>query len=56
MKSVTIKDARTGAKLIKVSHDKKGYFVESQGIVADFDCLIVCNNRERVTIPVRRKR
>lgn len=55
MKSVTIKDARTGAKLIKVYHNKNGYFVESLGVVTDFDCLIVCNSKERITIPVRQK-
>lgn len=56
MQSVTIKDPSTGCKLLKISHGKKGYLVESRGDIKDFDCLIVLSTKERITIPVRRQR
>lgn len=54
MKSITIKDPLTGAKLIKVSHNKKGYFVESRNDVQPFTCLIVADDGEKITVPVHR--
>jgi hypothetical protein len=54
MKSITIKDAITGKKLIKVFHNKEGYFVESRSDIASFDCLIITDEKERITVPIRR--
>lgn len=54
MKSVTIKDPLTGAKLLKVFHNKKGYFVETRNDVQPFTCLIVAEDGERITVPVHR--
>lgn len=55
MKSITIKDPLTGAKLIKISHTKKGYFCEFRNDQAPFDCLIVTDDKERINIPARKK-
>lgn len=55
MKSVTIKNPRTGEKLIKVSHTPKGYFAEALTTLGAIDCVIVADNNERITIPVRPK-
>ena len=54
MKSITIKDPLTGAKLIKVWHNKKGYFVESRNDVQGFTCLIVADDGEKITVPIHR--
>lgn len=54
MKSVTIKDPITGKKLIKVFHNKEGYFVDARSDVLSFDCLIITDEKERITIPIRR--
>ena len=54
MKSITIKDPLTGAKLIKVWHNKKGYFVESRNDVQAFTCLIVADDGEKITVPIHR--
>jgi len=55
MKSITIKDPLTGAKLIKVLHNKKGYFVESRNDVQPFTCLIVADDGEKINAPVHRR-
>ncbi len=54
MKSITIKDSTTGQKLIRVYHSKNGYYVESRSDLFAFDCLIICNDRQKINIPVRR--
>ena len=54
MKSVTIKDPLTGAKLLKIHHNKKGYFVEARNDVQPFTCLIVTDEGERITVPIHR--
>ena len=54
MKSITIKDSLTGAKLLKVFHNKKGYFVEARNDVQPFTCLIVTNDGEKITVPIHR--
>lgn len=55
MKSITIKNALTGEKLIKVYRTKKGYFVEARNDMIPFDCLIITEDKERITVPVRVK-
>ena len=54
MKSITIKDPLTGAKLIKVFHNKKGHFVEARNDVQAFTCLIVADDGEKITVPMHR--
>ena len=55
MKSVTIKDPKTGEKLIKIFHRNGEYFVERLQTVAPFDCLIVTETNERIMIPARKR-
>lgn len=55
MKSITLKDPETGEKLIKVFHNKKGYFFETRTDVKPVDCLIVTDNNSQIYIPARSK-
>lgn len=55
MKTIIIKDALTGQKLISVKSTKKGYFVEARDDLIPFDCVIVLESKERITVPMRKK-
>lgn len=55
VKSITIKEPILGTKLIKIVFKNGKVTVEAINSVVPFDCLIVYEDKERLTIPVRRK-